>query len=380
MKLMNYISNLDLNQRSGGWSGVNVAIHGVLSKRFELNVLDPINPGFDYPAKVVSKARRTAGLPGKFHFFTSRRLKQIANLISRGADAEADCDFFHGSTPWILYDSPRPYFAIVDTCFSTYVNVYHDRKQFAEDDLNRIFDTEARWLSRASGVFFGTQWALQQVVDDYSIPPSNLEVVGAAGSMRIPEKDRDPQGLNLLFIGYDFQRKGGVICVEALKLLRQKYPDARLTLVGGHPGPDILAMPGITYQGFLSKSVPSELTKLEELYADASILLLPTSSDIQPLVISEAGYFGCPTVAPKSFGIPDLIEDGVTGILIDLPLSAEAFVDKIAKLVANKAEYLKMRKAVRAHAVANQTWPAVGERIIEKITSVLSDQPSLLAR
>jgi glycosyltransferase involved in cell wall biosynthesis len=371
MRPVNYISNLDPGERTGGWSGVNASLRSELAKYFDVHFVGPINPGSDYPAKAVSKLRRKSGLAGSFHFFSERRLKKIASLIEKQAAPNAEVDFFHGSTPWILYDSPRPYFVYVDTCFSTYVNVYHDSRNFLDDDLKRIFQAEARWLARASGVFFGTQWALEQVVTDYSIPRTNLKAVGAAGSISIPAADKYHGGINLLFIAFDFAQKGGSICVDAIRKVQAKFPEARLTIVGGRPSANILDLPGVIYEGFLSKSIPNELEKLEELYATAFALIHPTSSDIQPLVISEAGYFGCPSVAPKSFGIPELIENDVTGFLIDLPLTGDAFAKKILDLCDDGAKYSAMRSAVRRHSLANQTWPAVGERVAQQVRLAL---------
>ena len=349
-----------------------MALHEVLSSHFELNSVGPINPGSDYPAKAVSKLRRMSGFSGSFHFFSKRRLMRISQMVTAKVEPIAESDFFHGSTPWILYESPRPYFAYVDTCFSTYVDVYHHRSSFLPRDLERIFALEANWLSRAAAVFFGTQWALEQVLNDYSISQSNLKVVGAAGSMKIPDLDRYQEGIRLLFIALDFKQKGGQICVEAFRKVQSQLPDAELVIVGGDPDPEVLALPGVRYEGFLSKSVPEELSRLSDLYSTAFALVHPTSSDIQPLVISEAGYFGCPAIAPRSFGIPELIHDGVTGYLIDLPLTADAFAERIVKLATDRTRYMEMRKAARANAIENQTWPAVGERIAREIARASS--------
>ncbi len=289
-------------------------------------------------------------------------------MVAGSVDSDADCDFFHGSTPWILFDSPRPYYAYVDTCFSTYVDVYHSRAQFLQSDLDRIFAQESRWLSRASAVFFGTDWARDQVVNDYAISQANLKVVGAAGSIAVPDADTYASGINLLFIAFDFVQKGGPICVEAFKKIKVQFPEARLSIVGGRPEANVLDIKGIQYEGFLSKSVPAELDRLRELYATAFALIHPTSSDIQPLVISEAGYFGCPAVASKTFGIPDLIDDSVTGFLMDLPLAADEFAERVMRLASNRDLYIAMRRAVRESTVSNQTWPAVGARIADEIS------------
>lgn len=367
MKRLNYISNLDLSQETGGWAGVNVSLHNILGEYFDINSVGPINPGSDIPAKAWSKLRRTTGLPGSFHFFSNRRLSEISTRVAGRVDSSAGCDFFHGSTPWILFHSPRPYYAYVDTCFSTYVDVYHRRGSFEQADLDRIFSAESSWLSRAAGVFFGTEWALEQVVEDYAISRANLKVVGAAGSVTVPDADTFDDGINLLFVAFDFVQKGGPICVETFQKVKLQFPEARLTIVGGRPAADVMDIKGIKYEGFLSKSVPAELHRLRELYATAFALIHPTSSDIQPLVVSEAGYFGCPSVASKTFGIPDLIEDGVTGFLMDLPLAADEFAERIIRLASNRDLYMAMRRSVRESTVHNQTWPSVGARIANEI-------------
>ncbi|MGH9874672.1 MAG: glycosyltransferase family 4 protein [Pyrinomonadaceae bacterium] len=374
---VNFISNLDIDEQSGGWTGINVAIYRQLSSHFATKYVGPINPPTDYPAKLVSKVLRMNGRSGSFHFFSEHRLQRIAKLVKSANDETAHCNFFHGSTPWVLYDSPYPYFLYTDTCFSTYIDVYHDRTRFLTADLKRIRDAEARWLARATRVFFGTHWAMERAVADNAIPRSNLMVAGAGGSMTPPTTDAYSGGLDLLFVALDFERKGGRICVDAFLKVQQQSPEARLSIVGQQPPPEILCLPGVSYEGFLRKSVPAELGKLSTLYSKAFALIHPTSSDIQPLVICEAGYFGCPTIAPGSFGIPELIIDGVTGFLVDIPLKAEEFANRVIGLAGDEQKYRAMRTAVRANAIANQTWAVVGTRIVEEMMSVLTAEQSI---
>lgn len=368
--VVNYISNLDLSETSGGWTGINAAIYNQLSAHFKTKYVGPINPPSDYPAKLISKVQRASGNPGAFHFFSQRRLKTIAKLVDQQIGNAADCDFFHGSTPWVLFKPRRPYFTYVDTCFSTYMRVYHDTSKFLRDDLNRICDLETEWLSRATQVFFGTQWALDRVVEDYRISRSNLCVAGAGGSMTPPARDNYEGGLQFLFIALDFEAKGGHICTAAFQRVRKSYPDAELMIVGQRPPPEILGLENVKYAGFLRKSVPEELTRLQAIYSSAFALVHPTSMDIQPLVISEAGYFGCPAIAARSFGIPELIKDRVTGFLVDTPLNAEKFAGMMIGLCAERGAYLDMRRAVREHTLKNQTWSVVGDRVNGTITKL----------
>jgi glycosyltransferase involved in cell wall biosynthesis len=374
MTLVNYISNHALGQALGGWDSLNASMHQVFSEHFQLNYVGPINPRSDYPAKLVSKLRRTCGLAGSFHFYSRQRLKAIARAVRQGVDEKAECDFFHGPTPWIMYDSPRPYFVYADTCFSTYMDLYHDRAKFLADDLKRICDVEARWLARATGIFLGSQWALDQVISDYSIPGRNMSVAGTGGGMAIPDHDEYAGGKNFLFIAYDFERKGGRICADAFRSVQARFPDARLTIVGGPPPAEVTGAPGVEYLGFLRKSVPAEMAILLKLYATAFALVHPTSSDIQPLVICEAGYSGCPAITARSFGIPELVSDGETGFLIKPPLSAKAFAARMLELCEGPEKYLRMRKAAREYTTSKLTWDVVGGRIATEINARLAQQ------
>jgi glycosyltransferase involved in cell wall biosynthesis len=243
------------------------------------------------------------------------------------------------------------------------MDVYHERSQFVAADLKRVEEQEAQWLATASRVFFGTKWALEKTVEDYGIPRSNLTVAGAGGSLAIPESDGYEGGLNFLFVALDFERKGGRICAEAFATVRKEFPEARLTIVGAAPPAEVLKQAGVTYVGLLRKSVPAELQKLIGLFKTAVALVHPTSMDIQPLVICEVAYYGCPTIAPKSFGIPELVQDGVTGFLVDMPLTPTAFAQRMLEICKDTRAYKNMRAAVMAHSAANLTWDAIGERL-----------------
>ena len=94
-------------------------------------------------------------------------------------------------------------------------------------------------------------------------------------------------------------------------------------------------------------------------------------------MISEAGYFGCPSITARSFGIPELIEDGVTGFLVDPPLTAEVFAQQMLRLCRDEAKYLSMRRAVRTRATNDFTWQVVGNRIVAEMRSALSEARGL---
>ena len=98
-----------------------------------------------------------------------------------------------------------------------------------------------------------------------------------------------------MFSGIDWERKGGDLAVETVRLLREKGLDVRLTIAG----PDKLQQKYqeaefIDYVGFLDKNKAEEYKLLVELYRKSHLLLLPTKAECSAIVYSEAAAFGMP--------------------------------------------------------------------------------------
>jgi glycosyltransferase involved in cell wall biosynthesis len=120
-------------------------------------------------------------------------------------------------------------------------------------------------------------------------------------------------------------------------------------------------------EGVLRPDYPDEQKRLEDLYAGSFLLVHPTREDTNPLVITEAAYFGCPTVSVEHFAIPELVIHRETGVLVDFPATPEAVGEAIAGLLENRTQYLVMRARARDIGRNNHTWEAVGNRMVSVI-------------
>ena len=73
----------------------------------------------------------------------------------------------------------------------------------------------------------------------------------------------------------------------------------------------------------------------------------------------------------NKFGIPELIIDGNTGILLDTPVSTDELATQIESLIQDRPRYMTMREEARAHAMGNHTWGAIGDRLADVISASL---------
>ncbi len=95
-----------------------------------------------------------------------------------------------------------------------------------------------------------------------------------------------------------------------------------------------------------------DAASLRALYARASLGVLPTLEDNCPMVILEAAAGGLPFAASNVGGVPDLIEDGKTGVLFD-PRNPTDMRDKIAALLAEPTQLTELGARARARAEQN---------------------------
>jgi glycosyltransferase involved in cell wall biosynthesis len=151
-----------------------------------------------------------------------------------------------------------------------------------------------------------------------------------------PRGDARPP--KILFVGGNFVRKGGDLLVDVFR--RRFAGRAELHLVTSEPPREL--PPGATVHA-LGPGDP----RLHALYAEAALLALPTRADFVPQVILEAMAAGAPVVATRVGGIPDLVDDGATGVLIP-PDDGGALAAALDALLADPALRRRMGDAGRA--------------------------------
>ena len=87
-------------------------------------------------------------------------------------------------------------------------------------------------------------------------------------------------------------------------------------------------------------------TRPEEIWAASDIALLTSDNEAQPISLIEAGLAGIPAVAENVGSVSEVIDNGVTGILVS---DLEERIDAINSLVKNKELRLQMGKSAKEY-------------------------------
>lgn len=134
---------------------------------------------------------------------------------------------------------------------------------------------------------------------------------------------RKDNKVKITFIGKLCYGKGGHDVLKAYEILTKKYDNLELKFKSDVPEKyKSLQLPGLKFiGGHLSRE---EL--FDEMYLNSDIFVLPTHTDNYGVVFLEAMSAGLPLVGTKSFTVPELIEDGKNGFLVDTPYTWENYL------------------------------------------------------
>lgn len=175
--------------------------------------------------------------------------------------------------------------------------------------------------------------------------PNGIEDVKVMQTAR-----RDRNTVELLFLSNLMESKGVFILLESCKLLKQKEMAFHCTFVGAtgdvceHQFQSKLQELGLeNYVSYVGKKFGKEK---EELFAIADIFVHPTLNDCFPLVLLEAMQYALPIVSTPEGGIPDIVEEGITGYLIPKK-NIEILTNKLELLILNSELRTKMGSAGR---------------------------------
>jgi glycosyltransferase involved in cell wall biosynthesis len=246
-------------------------------------------------------------------------------------------------------------------------------EKFSNSEIAKAIQVQSAVLDNASHVFAMSEWAAESLFRDYRVPQTKVSVIYTGPnielSAQVPDTPEADSAKTILFVGYDWGRKGGPILLESFRRVRQVVPDARLIVVGPDPG---IREEGIQIVGVLDRNKKDGYAKLRDLYGAASCFCLPSIFDPFPIAIVDAMTAGTPVVAFDSGSRGEAVAHGETGFLVPLGGVVE-LSDALISLLNSTALQQSMKKAARKRAEALFTWPRVLERIGPSVAQSLYD-------
>jgi glycosyltransferase involved in cell wall biosynthesis len=230
-------------------------------------------------------------------------------------------------------------------------------------------DLEQEIYRHARHVFVMSDHVRHSLIDDYAHDPARATCVYAGSNVDptpVALANENYTNQAVLFVGIDWERKGGPTLLAAFERVAERLPRARLVIIGSTP---YTAHARIEVLG----RVPRE--EVKRRLTEASVFCLPTRAEPFGIAVVEAFHHRLPVVASNIGAMPDLVRDGESGRLVP-PDDPAALADALTALLEDPA--LCRRFGERGHEIAREhySWDAVGDKLRAGILAELTATPA----
>ncbi|EMF0481152.1 MULTISPECIES: glycosyltransferase family 4 protein [Enterococcus] len=223
--------------------------------------------------------------------------------------------------------------------------------------LEKRDQIQKKRYEKAKGILTMSKTLEDFLVNVEQIPAEKVFHVGGGINLPLPLTVRKKNRRRILFVGRDFERKGGPVLVQAFKKLKNDiFDELELYIAGPKHLNGYELDSNIIFLGDLSQE------DLKYYFEICDIFCMPSKFEAYGLVFIEALSFGLPCIGTNKFEMRHFIQNGENGYLLEEPDSAEELSNKIQQLLTNEEIFSKVRQeAVKYHE--EYSWENVSKKI-----------------
>lgn len=273
------------------------------------------------------------------------------------------------STEIALLKTDIPILYYSDTTFHSMYNYYSWFSHFcrlSEIEGNNI---ERLAIKNSAVSVFASKWAADSAINYYQTPKNKIRVVPFGPNVDIiPSREKldHPKSreiCKLLFIGVEWERKGGQIAFETLLELKRNHIKTQLTVLGVKP-PDDIYNEDLIVIPFLNKNINAESDQFNQLLLENHFLILPTREECFGVVFCEASAYGLPSLATDTGGIPTAVVNGKNGFRFAPDARGHEYAQKIIEYFTDyDSKYIPLSQSARQYYEDTLNWESFGTTI-----------------
>ena len=285
-----------------------------------------------------------------YSFYTFFFARYFAKVVEKNIPKDVDLLFVPAYTSFFAYvHTDKPIIFFTDSTFklntSDYYKYMSNLLEFNQSQGNQI---EQSAFDKCAKIICASDWAKKSIIHDYHQDPSKVHILELGANIDahdiVKTKSFNKDGLDLLFLAVEWERKGGDIAVECCKYLNSLGIHTTLHIVGIIPPVEYKDVSEIKVYGFLNKNDEQQYHQLISIIKQCDLLLLPTSAEAAGIVFAEAAGYGLPSFTYDTGGVGNYVINGVTGYRLNLNEGGKEFALKIKEcLDENEFPILKER-------------------------------------
>jgi glycogen synthase len=298
-----------------------------------------------------------------FHKSASRflaRSRRLEALLS-GREADGILQFFLMHRPFVSTPPALPVFYFTDYTMALARRTWPAWAPFpTQAEADRWLALEGDAYRQARLVFCMSEAVKASLIGDYGVAPDRVRVVGSAPNHDAQTRQRE-RVMHLLLNGSDPARKGVDIAVAAMALLADRAPHLKLKIIGVSGE----GRANVAYLGAVG-----DAAVMRGLLQEADLVLAPARCDPFPTFVIEAQKAGIPVICSDRDGMPEIVRDGQSGIVLRAPDPA-SLSQAILDLAEDPAR-LRALSIEAARQAQRFSWPAIGAAMASDLRGALT--------
>ena len=360
------------------WSGTYFNTYQAIKKYYETEIFFYKWPWHVRESLILHKQFQKLGnkkaavefLKGYAKYFSKQLEKELKTR-------KVDLLFIPSAPQLMAYcKTDIPVIYMTDATFFQLQGYYPLFKDIASYNINQGIQADKLVFEKATHCMLASEWTKQSVINDYNIPENkitvaplgaNLDVIPGIGELK-KEKNKICQ---LLFLGVEWERKGGQIALDTFYKLQKDGMQVQLTIIGCVP-PVSVADKNIIVIPFINKHNKEEAVQLYNIFCNSNFLLLPTRAECAGVVFCEASAFGIPSITTNTGGVNTYVQDGVNGFALPLVATAVEYAEKIQQLFRNDEMYEQLCISSRKKYEEELNWDTWGKTFYTIAENILN--------
>jgi glycosyltransferase involved in cell wall biosynthesis len=362
------------------WSGTIFHIADALrTSGLDVDTIDTLHD----PYKVFFKAKRLfKNIVLRKNYLRDREpltLRSYAKQVERQLGRlNPDIIFSPETLPIAYLKSDKPIIFWTDATFDGMINFYPEFTNLCNETIRNGRKMEQAALSNCRLAIYSSDWAAETAINNYDVDERKIKVVPFGANLNsAPRPDEIQKAVTcrgsgpckLLFVGVDWNRKGGDLALSVATTLNQRGLSTELHIVGCEPPSPL---PGfVKAYGYLSKKNPMQNELLYSLYTTSDFFILPSKAECAAVVIAEASAYGLPALTTNVGGMGTVVTDGINGHTFDSSSFCRECSDYIVVTLSSRQRYQQLCQSSLNEYATRLNWRSAGQAVLKLIAAEL---------
>lgn len=305
-------------------------------------------------------------------------MNPLNSRLLDGICAEKDYDVLIEMGGFLPGKNLPPYYIYTDSSHDMSIDYFNEHGEmpynnhFSLEEMKRAAEFVRPIYQNAAGVLCMSDFLARSIIKTTGVDKSKVHTVyaganwhGADKPQASPKSIEGKEKFDIILTGIDYYRKGIDIAIEAFEILNKKYGNKyKLHLCGADR--EVPEKEFIVNHGFAAKN------ELVRLLNECDLFVLPSRFDCFGIAFVEAMTFGLPCIGRNSCAMPEMIDRGINGELIE-----DDDPEKLAELIEKICSDEKLYSSYSENAIEKAkkfTWQNVCSDIMKIIENDMKNK------